>query len=160
MTTVFDVDYRASSWSSREEAGTEARGAIAWADIVIGNEDECQILTGEQDSVRQVKAALDRGVRLLVRKLGSHGVEAHSPGQVCRAEPSPVDVLCTIGAGDGFAAGFLYGWLEGMPLPECLRCGNSVAAIVISRVSCSDAMPYRVELEKSLHSSAIKTVTR
>jgi 5-dehydro-2-deoxygluconokinase len=64
-------------------------------------------------------------------------------------------VVSTIGAGDGFAAGLLYGLVRGFSLDECLRYGNAVAAIVVSRISCSDAMPYLKELNEFL---AIKGV--
>ena len=57
-----------------------------------------------------------------------------------------VKVASTIGAGDGFAAGLVYGLVRGLSLDECLRYGNAAAAIVVSRISCSDAMPYLKEL--------------
>lgn len=148
--TVFDVDYRASSWNSPEEAAAQARRALPCVDAVLGNEEEFSLLTGERESAAQVKAVLSKGVGLLVRKLGSKGVEAHTREESFRVEPSPTPVLCTIGAGDGFAAGFLFGLYRGLPLAECLRYGNAAAAVVVSRVSCSDAMPYRDELEKQL----------
>jgi 5-dehydro-2-deoxygluconokinase len=37
--------------------------------------------------------------------------------------------------------------LEQRPLEECLRYGNAAAAIVVSRLSCSEAMPTRAEIE-------------
>ncbi|HEY8147589.1 MAG TPA: PfkB family carbohydrate kinase, partial [Vicinamibacteria bacterium] len=76
--TVLDVDYRPSSWTSAEEAGRAARAVLPWIDVVIGNEDEVALLTGEKDPKAQVKAVLDGGAGLLVRKLGAAGVEAFS----------------------------------------------------------------------------------
>jgi 5-dehydro-2-deoxygluconokinase len=61
--------------------------------------------------------------------------------------PYSVDVVSTIGAGDGFASGFLYGLLSGLPVAECLHYGNAAAAIVVSRLSCSEAMPTLAEVE-------------
>ena len=146
LRTVFDIDYRASSWSSPEEAGRAAQSLLPWIDIVVGNEDEVFLLTGEPEASLQVKAVLASGVQILVRKLGAKGVEAHTHQQCCLAEPIPVKVVSTIGAGDGFAAGFLYALDRNLPLDECLRYGNASAAVVVSRVSCSDAMPYLTEL--------------
>jgi 5-dehydro-2-deoxygluconokinase len=145
--TVLDVDYRASSWPSPPAAGQEARRALGATDVVIGNEDELALLTGEQEPARQVRAVLDAGPSLLVRKLGARGVEAHTREASSFAPPFAVDVVSTIGAGDGFASGFLYGLHRGRPLAECLRLGNAAAAVVVSRVGCSDAMPYERELE-------------
>jgi 5-dehydro-2-deoxygluconokinase len=93
-----------------------------------------------------VRAVLDGGAGLLVRKLGARGVEAHNREGSSFAAPFRVDVVSTVGAGDGFASGFLYGLHRGQPLAECLRLGNAAAAVVVSRVGCSDAMPYEREL--------------
>jgi len=150
---VLDIDYRASSWSSPEEAGAQAGQALPWVDVVIGNEDEVGILTGESERLRQVKKVLDRGDKLLILKLGAKGVEAYRGDQRFSADPCPVPVTSTIGAGDGFAAGFLYALFQNLPLDLCLRYGNAAAAVVVSRVSCSDAMPTLDELRARLTSS-------
>jgi len=62
--------------------------------------------------------------------------------------PYSVPVVSTIGAGDGFASGFLYGLVRGLPVIECLHYGNAAAAIVVSRLSCSEAMPTLAEVEQ------------
>jgi 5-dehydro-2-deoxygluconokinase len=147
---VLDVDYRASSWPSPQEAGRQAQRALRFSDVVVGNEDELLLLTDERDALRQVRQVLDAGAGLLVRKLGARGVEAHTRDGSSFAAPFAVDVVSTIGAGDGFASGFLYALHRGRPLAECLRVGNAAAAVVVSRVGCSDAMPYERELEALL----------
>lgn len=148
--TVLDIDYRPSSWSSPADAGRAARAVLPWIDVVIGNEDEVALLTGESDPRAQVKAVLDGGAGLLVRKLGAAGVEAFSRETSASSPPIVVAVGSTIGAGDGFASGFLAALLDGRPLADCLRHGNAAAAVVVSRVSCSDAMPYPHEVEAML----------
>ena len=148
--TVLDVDYRPSSWASAEEAGRAARAVLPWVDVVIGNEDEVALLTGQRDPRDQVKAVLEAGVGLLVRKLGAAGVQAFTRQSAALQPPIHVTVGSTIGAGDGFASGFLSALLDGRPLEDCLRYGNAAAAIVVSRVSCSDAMPYPHEVEALL----------
>jgi 5-dehydro-2-deoxygluconokinase len=148
--TVLDVDYRASSWPSAQEAGVQARRALRFTDVVIGNEDELDLLTGEHDPAPQVAQVFGAGVGLLVRKLGARGVEAHTREGSFFAAPIRVPVVSTIGAGDGFASGFLYALLRDRPLAECLRVGNAAAAVVVSRVGCSDAMPYEHELRDLL----------
>jgi len=156
LRTVLDVDYRESSWPSPEEAGRAARGVLPWVDVVLGNEDELRILTGADEPRAQVREVLGGGVSLLVRKLGSKGVEAHTRDQVVSASPCPVRVVSAIGAGDGFAAGFLYALYHGRPLAECLQYGNAAAAVVVSRVSCADAMPRLEELEELLRAASPK----
>ncbi|HEV2176275.1 MAG TPA: 5-dehydro-2-deoxygluconokinase [Terriglobia bacterium] len=154
---VLDVDYRSSSWPSPEHAGEQARKILPWVDVVIGNEDEVLILTGERNPSAQAKAVLSRGVELLILKLGSKGVEAYTQDRSFREEPSPAQVVSTIGAGDGFAAGFLFALSQNLPLPTCLRYGNAAAAVVVGRVSCSDAMPRLHELRAAIsHDNSVR----
>lgn len=150
MCTVLDIDYRASSWPSPASAGEVARNALQWVDVVLGNEEELFLLTGEYDASRQAEAALSHGVKIVVCKLGAKGVTARTHEGSWSASPIAVDVVSTIGAGDGFAAGFLYALDRGFPLEECLQYGNAAAAVVVSRVSCSDAMPRLEEVTKLL----------
>lgn len=154
LRTVLDVDYRRSSWQTPEEAGQIARQALPWVDIVLANEDELFVLSGQQEREAQVNAILSAGVKLLVRKLGSKGVEAYTANELLSAMPLPTTTVSTIGAGDGFAAGFLYGVYRELPLNECLYYGNAAAAIVVSRVSCSDAMPRLDELTEFLRGAS------
>jgi 5-dehydro-2-deoxygluconokinase len=150
LRTVLDIDYRASSWRSPEEAGRAARAVLPWVDVLIGNEDEVFLLTGERERRLQLQAVLTAGAQIVVCKLGAKGVEAHTRQQSCLVEPIPAKVVSTIGAGDGFAAGFLYALDRNLPLEQCLSYGNAAAAVVVSRVSCSDAMPYLGELTQLL----------
>jgi len=154
LRTVLDVDYRSSSWTSPEQAGQTARTVLPWVDVVLGNEEELSLLTDTNDTRAQVAAVLDAGAKLLVRKLGSKGVEAHTRNESCSALPYPMRVMCAIGGGDGFAAGFLYALYKSEPLRECLRYGNAAAAVVVSSVSCADSMPRLEELEGLLHTNA------
>lgn len=148
--TVLDVDYRPSSWKSSEEAGAEARRVLPWVDVLLGNEEELRILSGQTGARAQVEAALSKGVQVLVRKLGAKGVQVFSADRSLAVEPCRGPVVCPIGAGDGFSSGFLWALHQGLDLADCLRYGNAAAAVVVSRVSCSDAMPRRQELERYL----------
>ncbi len=145
--TVLDVDYRASSWPSPEAAGKAARTVLPNVRVLIANEGEMQLLVGDRDTKQQAARAFDLGVKVVVCKLGDKGVEGHTLGDVEFVPPDKVEVVSTIGAGDGFAAGFLFGLLDGRSLGDALKLGNAAAGVVVSRVSCSDAMPYLEELE-------------
>ena len=145
--TVLDADYRASSWETPEDAGRAARAVLPWVDVLLGNEEELALLTGEAEPAARVASIRAAGVSLQVHKLGAGGVQAFSPGEFWTLPALPTRVVCAIGAGDAFAAGLLYGLSRGLPTYDCLQYGNAAAAIVVGRVSCSDAMPYREELE-------------
>jgi 5-dehydro-2-deoxygluconokinase len=96
---------------------------------------------------------------MLVSKLGELGTRVFTSEETVYLPPYKVDVCTTIGAGDGFASGFLYAKLRGLPLLECLHYGNAAAAIVVSRLSCSEAMPAIGEVEQVIHQQREARVT-
>jgi 5-dehydro-2-deoxygluconokinase len=159
LRTVLDVDYRASSWSSPDEAGYHARAVLSFIDVVLGNEAEILLLTGLNEVSEQMRFLADSNVHLVVRKLGSSGVEVYNNGSHFLQPPLPTSVVCAIGAGDAFAAGFLYALDRNLPVRECVRYGNAAASIVVSRVACSDAMPYRQEIEALLRAESLRATT-
>ena len=55
--------------------------------------------------------------------------------------PFPITVLNVLGAGDAFACGFLYGYLEGWTLERAARLGNACGAIIVTRPGCAIFMP-------------------
>jgi 5-dehydro-2-deoxygluconokinase len=147
---AFDVDYRASSWPNPETAGLYARLALPWIDVLIANPDEI-LMVAEAHDVAEAIARLRRwGVPLVVAKMGAEGVRADSAHESVFQPSFPVEVVSTIGAGDGFASGFLYALLENKPLATALAYGNAAAAIVCTRLMCSDAMPTLAEVETFL----------
>lgn len=155
VTTVFDVDYRASSWPNAEVAGKHARQALPLCDVVLANEEELAIVTGGASDPKD--AVFQSGVRILVQKLGARGVAAHTRNESHSAASSAGNLVCAIGGGDGFATGFLYALLRNHDLAMALAYGNAAAAIVVSRVSCADSMPRLDELEARVKNSASAT---
>lgn len=147
---VFDVDYRSMSWLSPAEAGLAVRLALPYIDVLIGNQPELILVSGEADLDAAVSALRGAGVPTLVSKLGEQGTRVWQGDGSVFLPPYSVDVVSTIGAGDGFASGFLYALLQGKPTLECLHYGNAAAAIVVSRLSCSEAMPTLAEVEEMI----------
>jgi 5-dehydro-2-deoxygluconokinase len=144
---VLDVDYRSMSWPSAEEAGQAVRLALPFVDVLIGNQPELMLVAGEPTLERATDQLRRRGLPLLVSKLGEQGTRVWSGEESVFLPPYQVEVCTTIGAGDGFASGFLFGLLRGLPVEECLHYGNAAAAIVVSRLSCSEAMPTLEEVK-------------
>jgi len=106
-----------------------ADGAI---DVLFANEVELAALTGCDDFEDGIeKLAAD--VPVLVVTRSEKGAVAVSHGERCGVPAEPVDrVIDTTGAGDLFAAGFLFGHVRGRPVPECLRLGAICASEIIS----------------------------
>ena len=59
----------------------------------------------------------------------------------------PVEIYNTLGAGDAFAGGFVYGWVQGWGLYKAARLGNAAGAIVVTRHACANSMPTMGEVE-------------
>ncbi|PRW45269.1 sugar kinase [Chlorella sorokiniana] len=114
-------------------------------DIVFCNEQEAEALcqaaalplpagcTGEQ----QVAAAQDfllgqRGVTTVIVSCGSKGCIARSAdGQAAATAAAKVPVVDTIGAGDFFTSGCLYGLLSGASLKACTECGCTAGTAAV-----------------------------
>jgi sugar/nucleoside kinase (ribokinase family) len=103
-------------------------------DILFGNDDElCSLyeLTSLDEAIDRVRGECQLAA-ITCGKDGSYVVTADGVVEV-PVEPVP-RVLDTTGAGDLYAAGFLYGFTRGLPLDQCGRFGSIAAAEVISHV--------------------------
>ncbi|MBI5083080.1 MAG: 5-dehydro-2-deoxygluconokinase [Acidobacteria bacterium] len=149
---VLDVDYRAMSWRSPEEAGLAVRLALPFVDVLIGNQPELMLVAGEPTLDLATAKLRKLGLPVLVSKLGEQGTRVWTGDESVFLPPYKVEVCTTIGAGDGFASGFLYALLQGRSVEECLHFGNAAAAIVVSRLSCSEAMPVLPEVLELIRS--------
>ena len=103
-------------------------------DILFANEDEIKSLF-MQESFDDAKSAISEHVEIAALTRGEHGAVIIHDGKETVIEAQPVaNVVDTTGAGDQFAAGFLYGFTEGMDVAECGRLGAVAAAEVISHI--------------------------
>ena len=118
-------------------------------DVLFMNETECLHYTRCAD--------LETGARMLaakagmaVIKLGGKGSMAVENGKVFSAPAYRVKAVDTTGAGDSFNAGFVSGFLEGLPTGDCLRRGNACGALSVTKLGGNTGFPFRAELEKWL----------
>lgn len=114
--------------------GDDFRAMIAAGeiDILFANEHELAALTGNDDFHAGL-AELAKTVRTVVVTRSEKGAHAVRAGEQAHVPAEPIaHVVDTTGAGDLFAAGFLFGHVRGRPLAECLKLGAICAAEVIS----------------------------
>jgi len=101
-------------------------------DVLLGNEEEVTMLFGASSYPGAVSAAEETGL-LVVMTRGAQGatvLTARGPEEI---PPADVErVIDTTGAGDLFAAGFLFGLTHGMGPEASTRLGGLCAAEVIS----------------------------
>jgi 5-dehydro-2-deoxygluconokinase len=152
--TIVDLDYRATLWASKEAARAKAQESIALATIVVGNLQECEVALGSNDENEAADALLALGVKLAVIKLGADGVLLATSSERVRIAPTPVEVVCGLGAGDAFGGALCYGILQGWGLEQMGRFANAAGALVSTRLTCADAMPSLSELDLILEGAS------
>jgi 5-dehydro-2-deoxygluconokinase len=156
---VFDIDYRPVLWGltspgmgeqrfvASSHVTTKMQEVIGRAHLVIGTEEEFHIAGGCEDTEEALRRLRRLSDAVFVVKRGPLGCSVHANDAAFTHAGFPVEVFNILGAGDGFAAGFLSGWLRGAPLDECARRANASGALVVSRHGCAPAMPSGAELE-------------
>jgi 5-dehydro-2-deoxygluconokinase len=148
--TILDLDYRPAFWPSASEASRWSGQAIALATVVVGNLDECEVVTGSREPERIAAELLAAGPQLVVVKLGPDGALAVSPQGQVRVASVPVRVVNGLGAGDAFGGALCHGLLAGWDLAQVVRFASAAGAIVASRIACADAMPTAAEVQEVL----------
>jgi 5-dehydro-2-deoxygluconokinase len=155
---VFDIDYRPVLWGltapgmgeqrfvASRPVTEELQEIVKLADLVIGTEEEFHIAGGCEDTDEALARLRRLSKAVFVVKRGPLGCSVHTEEETLAHAGFPVEVFNVLGAGDGFAAGFLSGWLRGAPLTECARRANACGALVVSRHGCAPAMPSEAEL--------------
>jgi len=162
--TFIDLDLRTDQWHDPRAYGVTIRSTLALMDVVLGTESEIKAVMLEQAGQMQVvdsqvssanvagdldaaiQAILDYGPQVLVVKRGQRGAQVFARGQDPLVVPGfPVEVYNTLGAGDAFAGGLIYGYLKGWDWYKSARFGNATGAIVVTRHACANDMPYEEE---------------
>ena len=99
-------------------------------DYLVASRDIPGRITGESDLRKSLPEVHKRyGFRLTAATLGEEGVLAWNGARFYYAAAYCVKVVDTIGAGDTFHAGFIYGLLQGWPLQRQLDFGCAAAAL-------------------------------
>ncbi|WP_058234662.1 5-dehydro-2-deoxygluconokinase [Devriesea agamarum] len=148
--TVFDLDYRAMFWQSREQAREYVQQALALCTVAVGNREECEVAVGQSDPDRAADALLDLGVELAIVKQGPRGVLGKTRTERVEVPANRIRVINGLGAGDSFGGSLCHGLLAGHDLTTLLTRCNAAGAIVSSRLECSTAMPTAEEIDMLL----------
>jgi len=116
-------------------------------DVFLPNAAEAQSLSGAVT----VEAALDDLGRIcstVAIKLGEKGAIAVRAGQHARVPALAAAVVDTVGAGDSFDAGFLYGWLKGWSLEHALGLGAACGSLSTRAAGGTAAQPLLDEASR------------
>ena len=114
--------------------------------VMMPNEVELQLITGEREVPKGAAMLLQSGVKVVAVKLGTKGCYVTNGQEKQMIQPFKVLVVDTTGAGDAFNAGFLYGLIHDKSLAECGRFGNYVAAQSVTKMGARAGLPYEKDL--------------
>ncbi len=168
VSPAFDVPSMASLFCSAKEQGcilcadmtrcknnerlSDIQEAIQYLDYLFPNYEEAKAVSGLSDPDEIADAFLACGVSCMVIKLGSQGCFIKSKDQRLSLPAYPhARCMDTTGAGDSFAAGFLYGLSENMTLAECGRFANITASLAVESLgACTGVRSLSQVMERYL----------
>lgn len=161
---ILVLDFRPDQWDDPRAFGVTTRAVLRLVDVAVGTSEEAKAAVLREGSAvsvshsqisdarvqgdidKAVETILSFGPQALVMTRGQKGASVHlAGGKALPADPFPVEVYNTLGAGDAFASGFLYGYLKGWDWVRAARLGNACGAIVVTRHGCANFMPYEQE---------------
>lgn len=146
-TVSFDPNLRPSLWNSQAEMVKEINAAAFQANYVLPGITEGEILTGYTDPRDIASFYLEKGVELVVIKLGPEGAYYKTALEEGTIQGFPVkEVVDTVGAGDGFAAGIISGLIEGLSLKEIVVRGNAIGSLAVQTPGDHDGYPNKKQL--------------
>lgn len=157
---VFDPNIRRKLWSD-DEARETLLAMAEKADIVLPGVAEGEFLFGTKNDAEIAEQFHRLGVETVVMKLGEKGAylstaleNKYIPGF------KAVKVVDPVGAGDGFAAGFLSGLIEGLSLEDSVKRACAVGAMVVMVNGDIEGLPDRETLDSFMQAPGADNVSR
>ena len=139
-TVSFDV-----GWDSTGEWKPEIYELFPYIDVLFMNETE-SVHYSRKETALEAAQDFAKYCDLVVIKLGKQGSMAVKNGEVYEASSYKVDAVDTTGAGDSFNAGFIYGFLRGKSMTDCLKCGNGCGALSVTALGGNTGFHLEQEL--------------
>lgn len=152
---IFDPNLRTKLWD--EDTARKTLLEIAQkVDIFLPGIAEGEFLLKETDPMKQGETFLNLGPSTVIVKVGEKGAYYFTSEERGLVPGLPVKhVVDPVGAGDGFAAGFISGLLDGLGVSESVARANAVGALVTMVHGDADGLPDREELTRFLDNSEV-----
>ncbi|MCL5779908.1 MAG: sugar kinase [Firmicutes bacterium] len=147
VTISLDPNIRLKLWSA-ERAKEVIMGLVSQADIVLPGLEEGRLLVGAEEPEEIAARMLETGAKIVVIKCGAKGAYLATENHAEFVPGYPVArVVDPIGAGDGFAAGFISGLLKGWSVTEAVKLANAVGARATQVIGDVEGLPTMEEVE-------------
>ena len=122
--------------------------------VIFANEEETEFIT-ETFGMKNISDLFDSGrAQVIVETLGPRGSRAlyKDSGEIrevyCPAVKPDTDEIETVGAGDAFASGFLFGYINGYDIKTCSEYGNTLSSFVLETEGSISNLPSEEQLVK------------
>ncbi|WP_077913467.1 sugar kinase [Paenilisteria rocourtiae] len=146
----FDPNIRLKMWTM-EEAKSFTESILPDVDILLAGEEEAEMLLGKMPVYDYIAKFHQYGVKQVVIKRSAEGAVGSDQQTIFDAAPfKPRAVVDTVGAGDGFDAGFISALLKGRSFEQALRFANAVGSMVVSVKGDNEGLPYYEEVQAVL----------
>jgi 2-dehydro-3-deoxygluconokinase len=137
-----DPNIRLKLWGE-DEARDVLRSFLPYVDILVTGIEEAELLFGTTDTNEINEHCKQFGITHLAIKKGEEGSIGYVDGEYVEAPAVKAKkVVDTVGAGDGFDAGFIYGILQNWPLDKALHFANIIGSMVVSVTGDNEGLPY------------------
>lgn len=137
----------------------DLRNLLPMIDYIFPNEAEAELLTGEADARKSARMFTEAGAGCAVVKRGARGCVIARKGKILELPAYPAArAVDTTGAGDAFAAGFVYALSRRMPLADCGLFACAAASCIVETAganggirSAEQPMARYTELKKQFY---------
>ena len=153
---IMDMDYRPYNWESDEIKSNIYKKIMKEMDIIIGNDLEFNIANNSTDGLQLAKDFIKEKPSIIIYKMGEKGSKVLTEEKDLSFGIFKVEAIKPTGAGDAFNGGFISSFLQGFSLEDSIKRGSANAAIVVTKVGCSSAMPDSSELEKFINQQTME----
>jgi len=114
---------------------------LQYVDYVFPNREESELLTGCKDYLENVDLFYKAGCKCVVIKLGKEGCIIKNSAIEEKVEAiKGINVVDTTGAGDSFAAGFIYGLANEYDVVKCAKLGCATASCSVEQLGATDGI--------------------
>ncbi len=128
-----EISYDMASYNVVEENRDFIKKILSdYVDIVFANEEEVRAFTGKEPE--EALKELSKSCKIAVVKTGASGSMAIMDEETYIMKAIPAESIDTTGAGDLYAAGFLYGYVNGFLPEQCGKIGSLLGGKVIETI--------------------------
>ena len=134
-----------TNWDPDETWDGGIRDILPYVDIFLPNENELMNITGKVSVEDALKYAGEL-VPIIAVKCGGDGAYAYCKGTIHKCKAMEIKVADTVGAGDSFDGGFVYAYLQGLSMEECLKAGCTCGSLSATQAGGTKGQPKLDEL--------------